>query len=68
MRGKKRIIWERPLGTDIGLAPESDIEVERDTDEQTVLQAATKLTIAISVPPEKKAPTSRQLCNSEWQN
>ena len=38
------------------LAPYSDIDVEPNTDEQTVLQAATNPTIAISVPPDKKVP------------
>jgi len=36
----------------IQLARLSNIEVEPDTDEQTVLQAATYPTVAISVPPE----------------
>ena len=39
----------------IRLAPQSNIEVKRDTDEETVVQAATNPTVAISVPFENRA-------------
>ena len=39
----------------IRLAPQSNIEVKPDTDEQTVVQADTNPTVAISVPLENQA-------------
>jgi len=45
----------RRARTHIRLAPQSNIEVEPDTDEQTMLQAATKPTAAISFSPENQA-------------
>jgi len=47
----------RRTSTHIGLAPQSNIEVEPDTDEQTVVQAATNPNVAISVPLESQATT-----------
>jgi len=41
--------------THIRLAPQSNIEVKPDSNEQTVVQAATNPTIAISVPLENQA-------------
>ena len=45
----------RRTRTHIRLAPQSSIEVKPDTDEQTVVQANTNPTVAISVPFENQA-------------
>jgi len=47
----------RRTRTHIQLAPQSNIEVEPDTDEQTVVETATNPTVAISVPSENQATT-----------
>ena len=47
----------RRTRTHIRLAPQSNIEVKPDTDEQTVVQADTNPTVAISVPLENQATT-----------
>ena len=46
----------RRARTHLPLAPQNNIEIKPDTDEQTVEQAATNPTVAISVPPEYQAP------------
>jgi len=52
----------RRTRTHIRLRAQSNIEVEPDADEQTVVQAATNPTIEISAPPENQATALPDSC------